>query len=134
MEYLLNCKLCYKQYEDPIILPCSKSVCSKHVFSDTKVGIFDCELCKGQHCVESDKFPTDENMVYLLQISSKYIDIDTTCYGEYYDRSKDLDEQLNDLIEEKKLLERDPLFFIDDYFGELRNKIDSSKELQIRTA
>ena len=67
-------------------------------------------------------------MVELLKISGKYIDIDTTCYGTYYDKSEDLNKQLKDLVEKIELLERDPLFYIDDYFSKLRNKIDLSKE------
>lgn len=128
MENLLNCKLCYKQYEDPIILPCLNSVCSKHVFSDKNVVIFKCKLCPAEHNVESDTFNTDKTMVELLKISGKYIDIDTTCYGTYYDISEDLNKQLKDLVEKIELLERDPLFYIDDYFSKLRNKIDLSKE------
>lgn len=132
MESLVNCNICNNQYEDPIVLPCSKTVCSKHVYSDQTKKVFKCELCKGEHIAEKESFPTDKTMVDLLKICSKYIDISNTAYETHYDTSEILSKQLNDLFKEAQLLKNDPFFFIDDYFFKLRNKIDISKEEKIR--
>lgn len=75
MEQLLTCKICHLKYHDPIILPCFKTVCCNHVFSDNNDS-FKCDFCKEEHNLKNDRFPMDENMIKFAKISSNFINID----------------------------------------------------------
>ena len=49
MEKLLDlkkCKECNQTYEDPIILPCSVMICSKHILKNVS---FKCSFCEQDH-------------------------------------------------------------------------------------
>ena len=57
MHQLILCKICHETLEEPIILPCHKTVCSKHVYNDDSADPkFKCDLCYMQH----------NRMIYLL--------------------------------------------------------------------
>lgn len=83
MERIIQCKLCNKRYEDPIILPCFKTICSKHVYIETNGLKFKCNFCKNDHNISN--FPTNDEM---LSISDHYIHVESIYLGENNEKAK----------------------------------------------
>ena len=129
MKRLIICKLCHETLEDPIILPCGKTICSKHLLDETNN--FKCNLCDNSHDKTVDKLPINEIANELVQICDDYVDLNSIDLGPDYKLAKEKLKHLNDLINESELLIRDPSFYINEYFSKLRNEIDLSKEKQI---
>ena len=46
---LITCKVCNEIFNDPIILPCHKTICCKDIFNETKNSIYICYFCKEEH-------------------------------------------------------------------------------------
>ena len=65
MKRLIICKLCHETLEDAIILPCGKTICSKHLLNETNN--FKCHLCDNSHDKTLDKFPFNEELNDLVQ-------------------------------------------------------------------
>ena len=129
MKQLIICKLCHETLEDPIILPCGKTICSKHL--DNETNNFKCGLCDNSHDKTVDKFPVNEMANELVQICDDYVDLNSINFSKEYKLAKEQCEKLNDLIKETELLVKDPAFYINDYFTKLKNEIDLSKEQKI---
>ena len=117
MKRLIICKLCHETLEDPIILPCGKTICSKHL--DNETNNFICNLCDNLHNKAVDKFPVNEIANELVQICDDYVDLNLVDLGADYNCAKDQCKQLNALINESELLTTDPAFYINDYFSRL---------------
>ena len=130
MKRLIICKLCHETLEDPIILPCFKTICSKHLLNETNS--FKCGLCDNSHDKTLDKFPVNQTVNELLQICDDYVDLNSINLGKDYNLAKEKLKHLNDLINESELLIKDPAFYINDYFSKLRNEVDLSKDQKIQ--
>ena len=130
LKRLIICKLCNETLEDPIILPCGETICSKHLLNETN--IFKCGLCDNLHDKTSDKFPFNQTVNKLVQICDDYVDLNFVELGPEYKLAKEQCEHLKELLDESKLLIKDPKFYINDYLGKLKNDIDLSKEQLIQ--
>ena len=53
-------------------------------------------------------------------------------FGTYYNKLRELNHKLNDIIQEAELLKNDPELYISDYFDKIINKADIAKEEQIQ--
>ena len=131
LKTYLKCKLCNKTYEDPIILPCGKTLCSKHIYSETMGAILKCSFCGQDHPITSAGFPKNEEISNLVRISDQYVHLDSTL-GENNLRAKEMCIEYEQLITRCELLARDPDYFIHEYFSKIRSDIDLSKEKWIK--
>ena len=132
MQDLLTCELCKTQYEDPLILPCYNTVCSKHVYIETNGSKFKCSFCDKEHDSLNEKYPIDTKINKLLKISSNYISKEYIYFGENNAGARDMHEKLSDLMNKAKILVDDPEYFINEHFNALRNKIDLTKEQYVK--
>jgi hypothetical protein len=132
MEEIFTCNICRHQYEDPIILPCYKTTCSKHVYLETNGVKFKCDFCNNEHDLKNDKYPIDENMNKLIEISKNYIDINSVKYGKNNMLASHFCKEIEFLMNEAQLLINDPKYYINEYFNGLRNKIDLTKENYVK--
>ena len=126
MKRLIICKLCHETLEDPIILPCGKTICSKHL--DNETNNFKCGLCDNSHDKTVDKFPVNEELNEFVQICDDYDDFNSIEFGPEYKLAKEKCDHLNDLINKSELLTKDPELYIYNYFAKLINEIDLYKE------
>ena len=126
MKRLIICKLCHETLEDPIILPCGKTICSKHLLDETNN--FKCNLCDNSHDKTVDKLPINEIANGLVQICDDYVDLNSIDLGPEYKLAKKQCEHLKELINESELLIKNSTFYINEYFAKLKNEIDLSKE------
>ena len=132
IQQLLTCKICNEQYEYPVFLPCFNTVCSKHVFNETSDSNFECFLCKKHHKILSDEFLADEKINKLIEISQKYINIDSINFGSRNKKAREFCSNLESILSKAEVIINDPYFYIEEYFAKLKNEIDLAKEKQIQ--
>lgn len=130
LRQILICKICNECYEDPVILPCGKSICSKHAISDkeaAKDNVFKCLFCVKNHPISSDGFIKNEELNKLLDVADKYAIIDDML-GKRNKKAIELCTELEELIKQSEILSKDPYLFIYDYFSKLKSDLDLNRE------
>lgn len=84
----LNCPICHKEYESPVLLPCGESVCSKCV---NPVGPFSnnflCKLCNSMHQIPDNNFPPNKALIKVIEsnresVSEKQVEKSLKCFLE----------------------------------------------------
>lgn len=130
-EEVLTCKLCNKTYDDPIRLPCNSSICSNHVEIDAKDGQFYCKLCNEFHLVPSLGFSKNVELKLLVKMRETHIPKESAIGGNNL-RAQELCSQLDQLLEKSKHIAKDPQFYINDFFSNLKNTLDLDRETKIK--
>lgn len=126
MESALNCSICNDLLEDPVILPCSCTICKKHV--DEKVNeiseTFECPKCKVDHDIPMNGFVFNSIVVSLMELSS------LQSKREEAEKKAAIKSfsYLKDLFDEFKRINENPELEIDRVIEELKNKIDLRRE------
>jgi len=64
----------------------------------------------------------------LLKKRNKYINVDTVNFGENNSLGRESCKLFKDILRKAKFLLNDPVFYVDDHFRKLKNKIYLSKE------
>ena len=106
MKRLIICKFCHETLEDPIILPCGKTICSKHLIDEANN--FKCNQCDNSHDKTLDKFPVNEELNQLVQICDEYVNLNSIGLCKEYILAKQQCKHLKDLINKSELLINDP--------------------------
>lgn len=84
---------------------------------------FICDFCNTEHIIPENSFPANKAITKLLQIN-----LDKLNRGEAFKNAKVSFDVLNSRLESFELVNKDPAFFIDEYFSDLINKIDIRRE------
>lgn len=126
LDSLITCKVCKHKYEDPVILPCFKTICLKHVANKYVTAKFKCQLCDQEHDTPQNGFISDENMLKFITFGLNYVNIED--FGEINSQAKTACQQLESIIKKCQHVTDDYFNYIDDYFSKLRNEIDLKKE------
>lgn len=126
---LIKCDHCKQVYEDPVILPCYISLCLKHLINEK---IYKCFNCNQDHIQPEKSFPIDKKTIKLMQVNKQYIKAEQINFGVNHKKANDSLDNLELLINENDLTQLDSMAYIDDFFNKIRNKIDSTKEQQIK--
>lgn len=122
LSSLIKCEICNQIFENPVILPCAKTVCLKHTFSQVVNGKHKCDLCNQLHQIPENSFPRDVKTTKLIEINSELN------FGENNFKAKKECEFLDDLINQSECLIQEPVSFINDYFSCLKYKINLKKQ------
>ena len=69
---VLNCAKCSKEFDEPRLLPCGKTVCNDcisalTIYSNPNSNMFDCAMCLDEHFMPSKGFPLNESLLKLLE-------------------------------------------------------------------
>ena len=129
MEYdklldLTKCLICNEPYEDPIILPCHSTICSRHLLIQAVSS--ECIVCKKEHAESSTGFKSDVKAVEMVTTITQFVDhIELGLNNREARKECDF---LEKEVKEAESLVADPLGFVDDYFGKLKSHIDLTKE------
>ena len=119
----VTCKCCNRIFTEPIDLPCSNSICKKHLDDLTENKCF---FCKQSHDTE-----IEEEEIILNESLSETITSDLYL-NETERLLKTEIEQLfyetNNLFEKLKSKETEIELFFSEHFGKIMNKIDLQKE------
>ena len=127
LKDIATCNYCNCIFESPVILPCSETICQKHV-EEMKLKHDSIEEIKCHHCIQlhnipKDGFPKDKRTAKLIELELHQIEtsgIQQEAMGLY--------RELNNKIDYLESLRKDPENFIEEYFGKLINQIDLERE------
>ncbi len=129
---LITCKICNKIYEDPVILPCHKTICSKHVIDQTNCSIYRCNFCKNFHIIDFFKLTVDEEKIELIKRKNDFVNINTVDFGENNALARDACDLMENVLSEAKTLSKNPLSYIENIFSCIKNDIDLVKEHYVK--
>jgi hypothetical protein len=117
IELAIKCVECKSVLDSPVLLPCSDSICKKHVK----------EGAKEYHCLASDIINPVPNAGFLynkglaLLVNQK---IQKAKFHPEYTSACDAFKSVEKLVDEMKLLQKDPHYIINKAIGELKRETD----------
>jgi hypothetical protein len=117
---LFNCKICGQILDEPICLPCGKTVCRIHAAQIQER----CFFCYKNHPIPEDGFPINELVQTQLEIQLNTVSINFSKFNE----TKKLIQGLNTDFKEIESIRNDPENFISEYFYELNRQVDLRRE------
>jgi hypothetical protein len=149
MHSVFECRVCQQILEDPIILPCGETICKKDLellgnhsscmssspastdssfsfHSSSSNGARDfirCKFCGLDHEQPEAGFPQDKRVQKMLKLQ-----LDSLVYESLFDNCRSVLNELNLRAQEMTALERDPEFFLFEYFSEIINQVDAFRE------
>ncbi len=125
LNELFNCKLCSKLLHEPILLPCSKTVCKIHT---EVIASKECNFCTKFHHIPEDGFPANEFVEKQLEMQLNRINFNFFHFTD----CQILLEDLNKKINEVEFIRNDTENFIYEYFSEITREVDLRRDTLIR--
>jgi hypothetical protein len=133
LRSILTCPICEQIYEKPVLLPCTKTICQKHLSSmrDEKSSeLINCSVCQldetpVQHQVPPGGYPINEDKLTLIELKLDKLNLDELNLRR---EAKERCELFENKLTEIELLIRDPAYFINDYFSKLVRETDLRRE------
>ncbi len=116
-DSLFNCQLCLTEIKDPVFLPCGETVCKLHT---QKMILDKCFFCQENHRAPQNGFPCNKFVKNQLEKKMKNIKLNFTQFNDY----KKILESLNKKLKEFETVYDDPVYYINEYFGELTRNVD----------
>jgi uncharacterized protein YoxC len=123
MENLLNtvkCVECNCILQSPVILPCGKSVCQKHVSQQDSANSYNCHICGNVHSVPENGFVANDAINLLIDLS----------LGDYKQALKSC-ELLKTTIAELESLKSQPECHVRNVIDELKNEVRTKRDALI---
>ena len=119
----IKCVNCNLILSTPILLPCTHSVCKKHVSSETKS--IQCGKCGQEHKVpESGQFPLNEPLNEIIEAN-----IEALNFGKNHKEAREACKKLNETLDEQvNLLVNDPESVAYDEIGDLKRRVNLKRE------
>lgn len=121
LNSLIECPICCKQFEDPVLLPCSHTVCQKHALNRSSQ--VRCPTCHQEHQVPERGFPFNGLAQALLERQFEKISLKP----EHKAATQSFHE-LKTLVDDIKRMRDHPDVEIHQVLNDLRNKIDLRRE------
>jgi hypothetical protein len=117
IEEAIKCAECKCVLDSPVLLPCSDSVCEKHIKQGDKE--YHCLVCDIIHPIPSAGFPRNKSLAILIQEK-----IQNSNFSPEYRQAFGAFRNLEKVVDEMKLLQKDPHFFINKSIRELKTETD----------
>ena len=116
----MTCKTCNKYFRSPILLPCGHNVCKEHIYSDKKS--YTCNVCNKNHkTVENENgFALNIGIIDLIELNIHL--------GDRAKKENEIIQEFDSVIQDFKLINRAPKYFITLQVDETRNIIISRKK------
>ena len=115
----LSCKICHLIYENPIKLPCGKSICKFHLHDKSEM--FTCQFCKSSHVIPKQRFYPNFLMTHQINDNLHLNSNELSLKVEL----KVLLKELEEIIREYKASEH----VIDNYFKNMETEINLHKNV-----
>lgn len=114
----IKCISCLEILESPVLLPCSHSICFKHV-RDVSNESIKCEICEVDHRIPSKiGFPKNQALEEIIEAN-----IDSLYFGKSHIEALENCNQLESVLKSVDRLESDPYEYSREEFHELRNRV-----------
>jgi hypothetical protein len=117
----LKCTQCHRFLTSPVLLPCGHSICKDHVQSSDHE--YHCIACDVIHVVPDEGFI--KNLALDCQLKANIQDV-LVCpeHKSAFDSFKEFEAHLDEF----KLIQKDPFFFLNKTIGELKMATDLLRE------
>ena len=130
----ITCEFCHNLFIDPIILPCSKTICLSHIEEDLSKdtsfpNTIKCQFCKEFHIISENTLKVNSLVRDIIQSN-----------GHLNQQEKNLkiksllfNDEMNNLFEQcNQIIGVDLEAFLLDYFINVRNQIESQRSVLIK--
>ena len=124
-ENLLNCSICKKLVNTPVVLPCGHNICNQHQIE--AIGIkheLTCLCCHASHLIPESGFPVNLVVEQLLKMQLDQIDM-----GEEHKNASKSIQELESVTETLKKLKENPENEIYETISALKNQVDLDREV-----
>ena len=123
----IKCAICREILESPVILPCSDTICKKHVTNQTN-NLIRCEKCGIEHSIPTNGFPTLPFLEEIIKSEIGQLD-----FGSVHKEAKKSCESFEKALKEFEVLLKDPHFYTHERISELKNIVQlKGEELKLR--
>lgn len=125
MNFLIECPICKKLLEQPVILACNHTICKNHVndIGAKESETINCPICQVDHKKTDKEFPPNLLAESLIKFHFDELDL-----GPEYKVATESVKYIKNLLEKYKRIRDDPELEIDRVFEDLKNKIDLRRE------
>jgi hypothetical protein len=121
IESAVRCAECRAILECPVLLPCSDSICKKHVTPEASE--YYCLSCDVAHPVPPGGFPENKSLQILLNAK-----IRKTKFSSLRDSASEAFHTLSKKVHDAQLFQQDPYFLVNKKIAELKNETDIMRD------
>lgn len=118
----VQCTHCNLISQSPLLLPCGKSVCRKHLTDittiTTKTHEFYCHGCQVRHAIPPDGFTANDACELLI----------ATHFGERHQAALNACHKLEACIVDLDTLQSDPAYRVRELIGEMRREVEVRRD------
>ena len=125
MDIILNaikCAICHEILESPVFLPCSDTICKKHV-SNQSNNVIRCEKCGVEHKIPTNGFPPIPFLEAIIKSDIGHLD-----FGSVHKEAKKSCESFDEALKEFEVLIKDPYVYTHERISELKNSVQLKGE------
>ena len=125
MDTILNaikCAICHEILESPVFLPCTDTICKKHVTNQSN-GVIRCEKCEIEHRIPANGFPPNPSLEAIIKSEIATLDL-----GSVHKEAKKSCESFEKTLREVEMLIKDPFFYTHERISELKNSVQLKGE------
>ena len=119
----IKCAHCHKTLEKPVLLPCSDSICKKHIDSDSNKLSISCEKCGVNYAIPENGFPFNKGLAQIIEAEISNLD-----FGKVHSQAKEACKTFEDVLIEVEVLLKDPYNYTHDVIGDLKNTVQLKGE------
>ena len=127
VKHFLDCDHCNNLLVDPVTIVCGYNVCKKHldelVENSSEARKFRCLVCPKQHTIPEEGFVVNGRFQKQLDMElNKFIP------SQAFEDCKQIINDARDYVSKIEALEKDPEFYIYEYFEDIKRKVDLRRE------
>ena len=108
--------------ESPVILPCSDSICKRHVSKQSN-DVIRCEKCGIKHEIPTNGFHANSALQEIIEAEIANLDL-----GSVHKKAKKSCESVEKALKEVEMLLKDPHFCTQEKINELKNSVQLKGE------
>ena len=123
----IKCAICHEILESPVILPCTDTICKKHVSNQTN-DLIRCEKCGVEHQIPTNGFLSLPFLEEIIKSEIASLDL-----GSVHKTAKQSCKSFEDALKELEVLLKEPYVFVHERISELKNSVQlKGEELKLR--
>lgn len=128
IQKAIKCSACNKVLETPVFLPCSHSICKKHVIEKNRGDKLRCAKCGFDHEIPANGFPVIEALCEIIEAKIGTIDL-----GSTYKEATESCAKFNGYVEEMENLVNNPTSYTYDEISQLKSRVHlKSEQLKLK--
>ena len=123
IKQAIKCSTCLQILQTPVFLPCSHSICKKHIDETNSRDKFRCAKCGLDHEIPANGFSLNEALCEIIEAQIGSIDL-----GSVHKDAVESVVNLNRMIEDVDHLINDPSQYIYEEISRLKNEVHMKNE------